>query len=56
MITESKIQAEADKADDIILEINRGNERGSFGMTYEEGVANALNWVLGHYDESPLDD
>lgn len=25
------------------------------GMTYEEGVMNALEWVLGNYEEPPFD-
>lgn len=26
------------------------------GMSYEMGVANALNWALGDQDEAPMDD
>lgn len=26
------------------------------GMTYEQGVRNALQWVLGDSDDKPMDD
>lgn len=26
------------------------------GMSYEDGVQNALNWVLRHWDDKPFDD
>ncbi len=26
------------------------------GMSYEQGVKNALDWVVGNCDESPMDD
>jgi len=26
------------------------------GMTYEEGVQNAINWLTGQVDDNPMDD
>ena len=44
--TDEEIQDEADKATDI----HRNEESKLRGMTYEEGVAAALEWVLGDSD------
>ena len=32
------------------------SNRGSFGMSYEQGVSYALDWVLGNIDEDPIED
>ena len=49
---DDQIQALADKASDII---NTGTTRFR-GMTYEEGIRKALEWVLGNAEETPLED
>lgn len=35
--------------------IDNGETRGFFGMTYEEGLRDALEWVLGNGD-NPLEE
>lgn len=35
--------------------INQGRSKFP-GMTYEEGVRNALDWIVGDLDESPMED
>jgi len=54
MIAENQIQKEADKAGDVLLETNGV---GKFtGLTYEEGVQAALEWVLKRNEDSPMED
>ncbi|QDP52301.1 MAG: hypothetical protein Unbinned4162contig1001_1 [Prokaryotic dsDNA virus sp.] len=51
LVTESEITETMDKASDV------ANEGGSQypGMTYEEGVRDALSWVLSG-EENPMED
>jgi len=49
---EETIEAELDKA---VTQIHLGRSKFP-GMSYEEGVRAALEWVLGHCDESPMED
>lgn len=44
----------ADQRDIALLSANEGTTRFP-GMTYEEGVAAALTWVLGEEDIKPLE-
>lgn len=46
--TEEQIQEQADIAVD-----NNGKYSG---LTYEDGVCAALNWVLGHNEVPPMED
>lgn len=46
--TEEEIQEMADKAAD--------NKRNWSGMTYQEGVRAALDWVIGNTTDSPIED
>jgi hypothetical protein len=47
--TEEEIHEQIDKA------LDRIDFEGRFqGMTYEEGVAYALKWVIGEIDEAPM--
>lgn len=39
--------------DEAIKQADTGESR-FFGMSYEEGVAAALDWVLGHVSEAPI--
>ena len=50
--TEKQIKEQLDKAFD-------GIESGSSrypGMSYEEGVNNAISWMLGDYADPPFDE
>ena len=49
--TTEQIEEQLNKA------VEQGDEGGSKwpGMTYEEGVRNALEWVLGDYDHAPME-
>jgi hypothetical protein len=50
--TEDEISAALDKATK-----SQTKERGRyFGMTYQEGIINALDWILGLVDDPPLDE
>ena len=49
MKSEKEIEEMADKAAEAT------DKPKFFGQTYEEGVRNALEWVLGQCDESPLE-
>lgn len=44
-----------DTIDDAHQNIDQGTSRWP-GMTYEQGVADALNWVMGNRDESPFEE
>ena len=46
--TRAEIEAEANKA--------QGDTSNLSGMTYQEGVAAALNWVLGEWADKPMED
>ena len=51
MKNEHQIEAIMDKV------LERYHEPSRFpGMTYEQGVRNALDWVLEETDDDPLDD
>lgn len=50
MRTQQEIEAEWDKLDS---EAAAGGRSHFPGMNYEQGVDDALRWVLGHTDESP---
>lgn len=49
--TEKEINDQIDKAYDIIVEGG-----GCFGMTYEEGVKAALEWVSLYSDDKPIEE
>lgn len=48
MKSQSEIKEMIDKASD--------DERNLHGMTYQEGVRAALEWVLENWDEDPIED
>lgn len=51
MKTEKEIYKQIDAASDLI------NEGGKyFGMTYEDGVKSALEWVVGDMNELPIEE
>lgn len=49
MKTEDEIQEMADKATEA------AQEPKFVGMSYEDGVRTALDWVLGKVEDSPLE-
>lgn len=49
--TDNEIQEELDKA---VEHTSRGQAQWP-GMSYEQGVQNALEWVLGDIDDKPMD-
>jgi len=49
--TENEINEQLDMAFE-----KRDNGNGFYGMTYEEGVIAALDWVRGNIDEKPMDE
>jgi len=50
-VNEKMIRDEVDKASDA------RNDGGKFnGMSYEDGVIAALEWVLGEANETPMED
>ena len=55
MKTEREIDNMAGDILDKQEEIENGVSRGYTGMTYEEGLRDALEWVLGNGD-NPLED
>ena len=50
MRTEAEIRAMTDKAYD------HDHDNKFFAMTYEQGVAAALAWVIGDEDEEPVEE
>lgn len=52
MRTRDEVDAQLDKT---ISAIEEGTTRWA-GMTYEQGVDNALRWVMGDSDEPPMED
>ena len=50
--SDKEIQSEVNKARDIEYD---DDNQGCFGMTYEQGVSAALDWVLGDTDEKPIE-
>jgi hypothetical protein len=50
--SDDEINEVLNKADDV-LETGRSRYPG---MTYEEGVANAIRWLLGHHEDNPIED
>lgn len=52
--SEEEIEAQLDKTSDLINETN-GKSKWP-GMTYERGVQAALEWVLCHADEPPIEE
>ena len=48
----------AKEIDDQLNKALEGIDGGSKwpGMSYEQGVEAALNWVQGHYENAPMDD
>ena len=55
MITGTKTEAEINEQIDIAAE-KRDNGEGFTGMSYEDGVIAALDWVSGMNSEKPMDD
>jgi hypothetical protein len=41
---------------DEVLEKANSGEGGFSGMSYEQGVINAIEWLTGLMEESPMDD
>lgn len=52
LIEEGRIEEELNR----VLEMGDAGKNKWPGMTYVEGVRNALEWVLGYMDEAPMDD
>ncbi len=52
MRSRNEIEEQMHKAGDIVCE---GDTKVA-GMTYEEGVDNALRWALGESDDAPIED
>lgn len=52
MKLETEILEELSQADDVL----DSGESKFFGMTYEEGVKAALEWVLGYTNDRPMED
>lgn len=52
MRSRKEIEEQMEKAGDQVIE---GNTKVP-GMTYEEGVDNALRWALGDSDDAPIED
>jgi hypothetical protein len=50
--TEDEILAVLDKA----VESYTKERNRYFGMTYQEGIIRALDWILGRADNPPLED
>ena len=51
--TDDQIEHEAGEAEAIVAD---GDDRQWPAMSYEQGVRDALQWVIGDRDESPLDE
>lgn len=51
MPDDSEISAAADRASDIVIRLNGSSQFR--GMTYEEGVRDALAWASGNQEEDP---
>lgn len=50
-LTRTEIEEQIDKASDLI------EEGGKYhGMSYEDGVREALNWVIENTNEKPIED
>ena len=50
MRTRKEVDAQLDKAQESIE-----TGRGYHGMSYEEGVRAALEWVMGDVDDEPIE-
>ena len=50
--TEEEVNEVIDKT---AAQDNEGGSRWP-GMTYEQGVRNALDWILGNNDDNPMED
>lgn len=50
--TEEEVNEVIDKASE---QESKGRSRWP-GMTYEQGVRNALDWILGNSDDNPMED
>ena len=57
MKMEDEIHELLDKANDECDENESRNQSKRYSMTYEEGVRNTLQWLLGEFedDETPFD-
>ncbi len=47
-----EIRAQIEK---VVVQISKGGTKWR-SMTYEEGVGNALSWVIGDREEPPVED
>jgi len=56
MLDKKTIKDMADKANDRVNEIEEGIVSGNFGMTYEQGVLEALLWVLQNTEAEPIEE
>ena len=52
MRSKAEIEDQLNKAMDVIHD---PDERGAWGMSYEEGVQAALDWVVENIEEGPMD-
>lgn len=50
--TDEQIDEQANRASE---QVNHGGSKWP-GMTYEEGVQNALQWAIGAWDDKPMED
>ncbi len=53
-----KIEQSDSKIDAVLNKAAEGQDGGSAypGMSYEDGIVNALNWLFGSFDDPPFDD
>jgi len=56
MKTEQEINDMLDKTYDKVSSIEEGETGGNFGMTYEDGVKTALEWVNEYSNEEPIEE
>jgi len=52
------VKRSQEEIDDVLNKAADGMDMGSKwpGMSYEEGVHNAINWLLGYHDENPMEE
>ena len=54
-----RVEKEEQEIDDVLNKCDEQEDLGSSkwpGMTYEQGVAQGIRWVLGHWDTNPMED
>jgi hypothetical protein len=52
------IKRKQEEIDEVLNKCADAMDHGSMfhGMSYEEGIHQAIQWLLGHYEENPMDD